>query len=402
VIQRILLPALAIFGLFGRSKPSGELGDLPKPHDLHAPAAPGSGEPRLAAAPGGAILTWFEPRATGGQFLRFSRLDGDRWSSPSTIAQGDSFFVNRADLPAVCAFGAQGVAAAWGWRNGKEAHRSRVALSRDGGHTWSAPKILHTDRAGQEHGFVSLLPQGAGVRAIWLDGHNLSDGVAEGTADMTLNSRFIAPTGTLAREQEVDDRACDCCPTSAAMSGTDLLFAYRDRDDQEIRDIAIARLEAGRWSPPALVHHDNWKIEGCPVNGPAIAAQGPRVVVAWYTGAQDTARVLAAFSMDGGHTFGGPSRVDDGHPMGRAGVALMEDGSAVVTWVEGDKDGGQVRIRRVRDGQRPGASTGIAKADDVRGLGLPQLVRDRDRVLAAWTDPGKNTQVRVAEIKLPR
>jgi hypothetical protein len=44
------------------------------------------------------------------------------------------------------------------------------------------------------------------------------------------------------------------------------------------------------------VHSDNWKIDACPVNGPAIAATGRRVAVAWFTAANDTARVKLAFS----------------------------------------------------------------------------------------------------------
>lgn len=377
---------------------------LSRPHDLRAPAGWESGEPRFAPAPdGGVLMSWIEPRSKGGEALQFASVKDGHWSNPILIAQGDSLFVNRADLPAVCAFGRSGLAAAWGSRGASpETHQLHLALSFDGGRTWGKRALLHSDRSGTEHGFVSLVPQGLGLRAIWLDGHNVMPGMEEGTADMTLHTRFIAPTGTLAREVELDGRTCDCCPTNAAVAGNQILVVYRDRDEGEFRDISLVRLESGRWTTPAPVHRDGWKIQGCPVNGPAIAANGDRVAVAWFTAAQDTARVLVSFSADGGRSFSAPARVDDGRPIGRAGVALLDDGTAAVTWLESDKDGAQVRARLVREGARPGTSTSIATTHDARGTGIPQVARTGDRLLFAWTEPGKRSQVRVAEAKVPK
>src|SRR5690606_40682603 len=62
---------------------------------------------------------------------------------------------------------------------------------------------------------------------------------------------------------------------------------YRDRTVDEIRDIHVARLEDGAWRTLPAVHADNWKIAGCPVNGPAIAATGNDAVVAWFSAAND-------------------------------------------------------------------------------------------------------------------
>jgi hypothetical protein len=373
---------------------------------VRSPAGWGSGEPRFAPGRGGGVMmSWIEPRPRGGVQLKITTVTDGRWSNPIVVTQGDSLFVNRADLPAVCAFGVgNGLAAAWGSRGGAtpDGHQIRIALSSDAGRTWSAPAVLHADRHGTEHGFVSLVTQGFGLRAVWLDGHNLTGGIEEGAADMTLHSRFIAPSGTLAREQELDGRTCDCCPTNAVASGKQILVVYRDRDEAEFRDISLVRLESGHWSPPAPVHRDGWRIQGCPVNGPAIAADGERVAVAWYTAAQDSPRVLVAFSGDAGRSFSEPIRVDDGRPQGRPGVALLSDGTAAVTWIESDGDKAQVRARLVRNGARPSSSMGIARTDDGRATGLPQIARDGDRLLFAWTDPGKRAQVKVAEAKIPR
>ena len=49
------------------------------------------------------------------------------------------------------------------------------------------------------------------------------------------------------------------------------VVVYRDRSEQEIRDISIVRLHDGKWSQPSSVFEDNWKINGCPVNGLSFA-----------------------------------------------------------------------------------------------------------------------------------
>ena len=81
---------------------------------------------------------------------------------------------------------------------------------------------------------------------------------------------------------------------------------------------------------------------GCPVNGPAVAAQGDLVAIAWFTAAQDDPSVLVAFSEDGGRSHGEPLRVDHGSPLGRVDVLLLDHGTVLVSWLEHDE--GQARI----------------------------------------------------------
>ena len=108
----------------------------------------------------------------------------------------------------------------------------------------------------------------------------------------------------------------------------------RDRSAGEVRDIAVARYENGRWTPGKVVHADNWKIPGCPVNGPALAASESRVALAWFAAPENNARVKVTFSRDGGVTFGAPIRVDDGLPLGRVAVTTIDDASVLVGWLE--------------------------------------------------------------------
>jgi hypothetical protein len=380
---------------------AGQPANLAKPKTLGNPSHAGASEPRLTATSDGALLmSWLETSSTG-TALRLASLRDNRWSAATTVAQGESLISSWPDLPATCAFGEHGIAAAWPERTAKGT-RLRITLSKDGGANWSKPAIVHDDREGSVHGFVTLMPQGEGVRAVWLDGHNLKDGMEEGQAPMTLHSRFVAPTGTLTKETELDSRVCDCCWIGAAQVGSDLLVAYRDRSDDEIRDIAITRLDGGKWQPPYGPRFDGWKMDGCPVNGPALAAHGDQVAIAWYTAAADTPRVYVAFSTDRGWSFGDAVRIDEGAPMGRVGLTLLDDGTAVVSWLEGDRSKSTLRCRRVREGARPSGSTPVAQFKGPHTPGVPQLSRDHDRLVFAWTQFGKASAVEVATLPIPR
>jgi hypothetical protein len=184
------------------------------------------------------------------------------------------------------------------------------------------------------------------------------------------------------------------------MSAAGPLVVYRDRSDKEIRDISIVRGTDGKWSAPRPVATDNWQLNGCPVNGPAIAAEGQRAAVAWFTSAGNVPRVKLAFSNDAGATFGAPIVVDDGNPVGRVDVLLLADGDAMVCWLEKLRDGGAVRVRRVsplQAGGKLGPAVTVAPSGTARSNGFPQMVRAGQSLVFAWT----GVRVLTATMPLP-
>ncbi len=371
-----------------------------------SPAAAGSAEPHLTVAPDGRVwLSWLERRARGGHALRGARLEGTRWSRPFTIAEGDSFFANWADFPTLLPRGGDHLTAHYLWKTAEEtyAYDVRLVQSTDGGRTWSPPVVPHRDGTPTEHGFVSLIPSPGGTRVVWLDGRNAVRDSAghtlhgeEGAAEMTLRTAVLGADGSLADETLLDARVCDCCQTAAVATGQGALVAFRDRSPEEIRDIALVRLADGRWMDPYPLHADGWKIAGCPVNGPALAAEGDHVAAAWYSGAGDTSRVLAAFSSDGGRTFGTPVRVDGGDPLGRVHVALLTGGDALVAWLEVREKEALCQVRRVGRQGAVGPAMTVARTAAARASGFPRLVRSGHRVVLAWTEAVKPSRVRTA------
>jgi hypothetical protein len=347
-------------------------------------------------------MSWLEPNEAG-HALRFAALDGERWSQPGTVRAGRDFFVNWADFPSIEVLDGGRLAVHWLERNGSGtyAYGVRVSQSADAGKTWSTPVRPHRDDSQTEHGFVALWRETGRLGAVWLDGRKFSKDGHDPSNEMMLVTTSIQPDGTLGPEVRLDERTCDCCQNSAALTADGPIVAYRDRSANEIRDIYVTRRIAGTWTAGEPVHPDNWKIDACPVNGPAIAAAGRRVAVAWFTAANDSARVKLAFSDDAGASFGAPIRVDGGNPAGRVDVAVIDDGSALVTWIE--RTGGDtaaVRSRRVHQDGKIGAAATIASSSAARASGFPQMAVARSEVFFAWTVPGPTSAIRVARARL--
>lgn len=384
---------------------------LQEPVMLPSPAGPGSAEPSLStSADGKVLLSWIEP-SNDAHSLRFSVLEADAWSEPRTIASGTDWFVNWADFPSLIQLSDSTLVAHWLQRNGDGtyAYGVRIARSHDGGMTWGAAVTPHDDSPA-EHGFVTLYDAGAGdVGAVWLDGRNY----AEGVEVMTLRHATIAPDGTLDDEHEIDARVCDCCQTAIAQSEGRLVVFYRDRSEQELRDISMVARENEGWSAPATLHADNWQIDACPVNGPQADARGSHVVIAWFTAPDDDPRVNVAFSSDAGRTFGPPVRVDDGAPAGRVDVLLGADGSAIVSWLERVDGTAEVRLRRVSPEGRMAPPLTVTRTGADRATGFPRMALSDSAVVLAWTateptDAGAAagsdrpaSTVRTAQVTLP-
>ncbi len=389
------------------ANPTPAMGPALAVHDAESPAGPDSREPELnATADGRVILSWVEKVGEKRYALRFAeRAAAAGWSEPRTVAAGDNWFVNWADFPSVIATADGGLAAHWLVKSGPGTYAYDVNISRskDGGKTWGRPVVPHTDRTQTEHGFVSLLPLADGrLGAVWVDGRATKD-VKEGhdekaplPVSMALRYAAIGADGRLSDEAVLDERICECCQTSAALTSEGAVAVYRDRSADEVRDIYFVRQQGGRWSEPRAIHADGWRINGCPVNGPSVAADGRRVAVAWFTGAGDTPRVQVAFSEDAGANFGGPVEVDDGEPLGRVDVVMLHDGSALVCWMSGGSEGGANKVRRVSPDGALGPVSVIALSDVSRSSGFPRMARLGGATYFAWTQFGKPSLVRTA------
>lgn len=379
------------------------------PAALSTPAASDSAQPQLSVSKQGVILSWVErkgPEAT----LKFSERTSGAWSAPRTVASGNDWFVNWADVPSVVRLDNGTLVGHWLQKSGDDtyAYDVRLSYSTDDGKTWSKPFSPHHDKTKTEHGFATLfqMPR-AGLGLVWLDGRNMKPGghgdshAEDGKDEMSLRFATFDAAWKQTTETALDLRVCECCPTTVAVTSDGPLVAYRDRSKDETRDIYVTRLENGKWTEPTAVHADGWKIPACPVNGPALSARGREVAVAWFNAKADQPRAFAALSSDAGRTFGAPVRVDDVASLGRVDVELLPDGSAAAAYVEFADQKASFRVRLVRrDGTRSDPVI-IAGMVGNRSSGYPRMVLHGTELVFAWTErDGRASQVQTSVASL--
>ncbi|HTV00884.1 MAG TPA: sialidase family protein, partial [Luteitalea sp.] len=331
------------------------------------------------------------------------------------VARGPRWFANWADHPSVVPAPGGALLAHWLVRSGDGTSRYgygiRAARATSERAPWST--MFTAEPASDDYaGFLAFVPESDGFSAAYLaPAESVPSPAPVPPADhgaghpepiKTLVFTRVKGDGQTATRDVIDADVCSCCSVAAAVSRNGPIVAYRDRAAGEVRDIAIVRRVGGRWTAPRIVHADAWTIPGCPTNGPALAASGSRVVVAWFTAAAGVARVRVASSSDAGATFTMPVTVDGGHPIGWAGVVLLPDGDAAVSWLEGTPGtAAQVRVRRVSTDGRIGDPVMVAAAAGGRSTGIPQIASDGGRLLLAWRD-GRVRTALVDATTLPR
>jgi len=365
--------------------------------------------------------------------------DGDQeynWSKKVTVASSDDWFINWADFPSVIGYNGEPMALHW--------------LDKTPGHTFSydvtiqtllkgelnetadtalpyrfkaSPLVPHDDGTASEHGFVSMsVIDSLSFYAIWLDGRNTQAAFEHSNTNtthpaeahshdghvhpeelsyaMSLRGGKISRNGIVLSSDIIDETVCDCCNTSMVNTEKGLLAVYRNRSQDEIRDIYISRYENGVWSAPKAVNNDGWKIAACPVNGPQIDLKDGTTAVAWYTGANDTSKVKLSFSDDYGDTFSDPIIVSEGNTLGRIDLVMTEDNSAWISFVERVEDAAQFRIQKIDRNGTIIQDLVLDAIDASRRSGFPQITEYNDGLLVAWTDWGeKASTVRTRYLK---
>ncbi|MDP6600925.1 MAG: S41 family peptidase [Phycisphaerales bacterium] len=349
------------------------------------PTGQGSMAPNLVSDGTGAWLTWIEPTDPSHDVaeLRLAWFEDGQWGGAKTIVRRNDFFANWADIPELAVAANGDLYATWPQKSGPGTYAYDIAIARsnDRGDSWTMMGTLNDDRVLGEHGFVSLIPDGEGVRAYWLDGRAMTgDGHSGGGGDMMLRTALV--DSVVHKSEPVDERACECCGTDAAIVNGNPVVVYRDRSDGEVRDISVAG------TLPMEIPPDNWRIEGCPVNGPSLDARNGTAAVAWFTDAPGRTGVWLAVE-------GSPPVHLSSTPIGRADVAILDNGDIAACWIE--PHGEEAAVMLSVDAKKEPRN--IASVEASRRAGFPRLAAIPGGVLIAWTTPNG---VDAAQVTSPR
>jgi len=402
--------------------PADHSGLTHEPWGLPTPG--GAAQPDLSVGPDGRIIISWVTRMGDRNALQYATYMGnDTWeSAPKTIAVGRTLTANWANTPHIVMTENRGLWAHWLQTppNAASPHASDIMLtnSRDNGVHWAPPVAVNDDGTATEHGFVSMWPATQDTIGIaWLDGRKTAgaehqhganaakdehaahamkgaakdehakDEHANDAATMTVRGARFDVDLQRSGDAEIDATTCDCCGTDAALTANGPLLVYRDRTDEEIRDISATHLRAGKWDTPRPVHADGWKMAGCPLNGPSVGAWGKDVSVAWYTAPNDKPMLRLARSTDGGNTFAAPIDVDQGAALqGRVDVAMDGDSTWLV-WLREDAKGQTVQLARftTKDGAKQQTQLATVSGRG-RGTGFPKIAVRNGIAFVVWTD----------------
>ena len=345
-------------------------------------------QPSLVSNNGNLSLTWISSDEDMNSILNFRQFKNDGWSNTLSLAEGSDWFVNWADFPTHAISGDQ-VLTSYLKKSASGTYTYDVFLSL---HKLSGEKvkedfILNTDGFKAEHGFVSIASNdNEGFLVTWLDGRNTVQKDEKGNhKPMTIRFAEITNAGDIINETELDSSVCDCCQTSMTYTNKGPMVVYRDRSEEEVRDIYFTRNINEVWESPIPVHNDGWVIYGCPVNGPKVVSNSDNIAVSWFTVSDGIPKVNLSFSESYGSSFSNPIKINDLNAIGRVDTAFLNEQEVIVSYMEGDDDGTYLRIKKVSIDGIVSKPITISKIDGGRGTGVPQLEILDDEIFIVWT-----------------
>lgn len=344
------------------------------------PSGPGSSQVNWSVTQdGNPLLSWIESDE-----LKYSIRKGAQWSAPRIVAAHRNFFHHPAEVPEVITLPGGSFLAHWieAPKTESEAEFIYVSASRDG-MKWTTPVMAHRDHSDVEHGLASMAANSdKDASLFWLQSLNGPD------KPTSLMRTVVGADGNEVKEETLVADVCECCPTAVARTAKGLLVAYRAHTKDDIRDIAVTRLESGRWTSPKVVYPDKWQVDACPVNAASVAAKGDKVAISWYTASGDKPRVELAFSMDSGATFSKAVVVSTGQAYGYTSIAIDDAGGAYISWLEHGGDGARILARHVSAEGVAGPVAQVA-AGTRKNLGYPRIVRAGNETWIAWNTDSK-------------
>jgi len=359
------------------------------------PSNNNSGESSLLVDNEGQIyLSWIDLEADTLSKLQYAKLSNDKFGPAKTIAQGSDWFVNWADFPALVQFPqSKKLLAHWLQKSseGTYDYDVRIATSSVTSEEWSPSAILHNDGVAAEHGFVSVTPYDDKLLAVWLDGRHMKKAASKdkehndhghGEGAMTLRSALIDKDNNISNRIELDNEVCECCQTDIAVTDAGPIVVYRN-SETGIRDIYYTRGIDNDWTIPKAIHEDNWQIAGCPVNGPRIDAKGSNVAITWYSGADQTVKVV--YSTDSGSSFSLPIIVSDKETIGRLDVCFVSDSDFVVSYMEAENNDARIMIKKFAIGDNVSQAFLIGNTSSARASGFPRLATANSRLYVSYT-----------------
>jgi hypothetical protein len=314
----------------------------------------------------------------------------------------------------------------------KGATGTRLLMGRsdDGGKTFNTSTPLSGSDAPGNRGWESIAASRNGsFVTLWLDHRELApkpgaapmnhaehqhvtsgENKTDGFTRAQLSQLFVLARGDARSAHGIARGVCYCCKTALASDDSGGFYAaWREVYQGNIRDIAFAKsTDNGRtFSAPIRVSEDNWVLDGCPENGPAIAVDAAkRIHVVWPTlvpgatpNSPPTLALFYATSADGARFTPRQQIPAEGVPR-HPQIALGSSGQVLVVWDEQLSGTRNIALARgTIDGQGTARFSREAMRDEAPAT-YPFVATTRAGTIVGWTSgTSEQTVIRTKQLK---
>ena len=236
------------------------------PVEIFPPELRGAVQPQVAVAPSGRIHVVF---GKDNAVFHTTSLDGRAFSAPVKIGELEKLALKMRRGPRVTATDKLVLVTAISHADGNV----HAWTSADTGKTWKETAPLNTVPKSAREGLQALAGDGRGiVAAVWLDMRG------KGTEPWSRVSRDGGATWAdeVSIYQSPDGHICECCVPTVAISPTGEIAAMWRNWLGGSRDmwLAVSRDGGKTFSGAQKLGSGTWKLNGCPMDGGAVAFAG--------------------------------------------------------------------------------------------------------------------------------
>ena len=341
-----------------------------------------SGEqpPRIALLAGRAgepsvVVIWTAQSSSGTRLVSARSSDGGQSFGPAESVPGSDASGNR------------------GWES--------MAMSATGD-----PVVVWLD-----HREVPARPAGPGASGAHQHGATMQH-QTDGAARALLSQLFFARLRDPASGRAIAPGVCYCCKTSVA-TGADgsIVAAWRHVYPGNVRDIALTKSSDGgrTFVSPVRVSVDDWVLDGCPENGPAVAIdQMNRIHVVWPTlvhraaGTEPDLALFYATSSDG-QRFTKRQQIQTNGVPRHPQIAVGPGEQITVAWDEQANGGRRIAVARGTIDDSSAVRFARESIADGTDGAYPAIAPLPDGTLVAWTTGTADSSVlRIMRAGTPR
>jgi hypothetical protein len=299
-----------------------------------------------------------------------------------------------------------------------------TARSSDGGKTFSpSSPVTGTDAVGNRGWEAIGADQKGAVHAVWLDhrrmaapdasktaaahqhgvhaGAGAQTGMAkpDGVAMAQQSDLYFDTLGDASAPRALTPGVCYCCKTAMAFgANAEIYLAWRHVYPANLRDMAFTlSRDGGRtFAAPVRVSQDNWMLEGCPDDGPAmkVDAKG-RIHIVWPSVITERATpvktLFHAVSTDG-HVFSPRTRIPTAGQANHPQLDVAADGSLMVTWDESGSGSRKVVYGRAVVDNSGSAAFTRTELNGTLGV-YPTIAALPTGAMIAWTSGAPDVSV---------